>query len=168
MPPAVTPAEHVEPRGRGERQRLVVVANAGDARRGRRRTLFSIPFKSSMSDADLAHLHRELDLVTYLSPKPGVSGASPGVARLDTWSGLFLERGEGSDEWFLEGRTWDSPPKTTVHQWHIRAALAARELDPAVQIPRSESSQAPPLALRPVGRAANKRLAHLGRRLLRR
>ncbi len=44
-----------------------------------------------------------------MSPKPGVSGASQGVAQLDFWSGLFLERGAGADEWVLEGRTWAIP-----------------------------------------------------------
>lgn len=138
MPLAGTPAVPGEQRRRGEGQRPVAVANVGDARRGRRRTLFSIPFKSSMGDMDLTHLRSELDLVTYLTPKPGVSGASPGVARLDSWSGLFLERGGSSGEWRLEGRTWGSPPETTVHEWHVRAALTARELDPAVPIPWSE------------------------------
>ena len=65
------------------------------ARRGRRRTLFSIPFKCAMTDADVARLHRELDLATYLSPKPGVSGAGPGLVPLDIWTGLFMERGAG-------------------------------------------------------------------------
>lgn len=89
-----------------------------------------------MTDADIARLHSELDLVTYLTPKPGVSGASPGVVPLDFWSGLFLERGETEGEWALEGRTWGHPPESLVHDWHVRAALAAKELDPAVEIPK--------------------------------
>ena len=102
----------------------------------RQRTVFSIPFKSSMADADLERLRRELDLVTYLSPKPGVSGASPGVVPLDSWSGLFLQRGNPEGEWTLEARTWGAPPAALVHEWHVRAALVARELDPTVQIPQ--------------------------------
>jgi hypothetical protein len=101
----------------------------------RRHKLFSIPFRSSMSDADAARLHSELDLVTYLTPKPGVSGASLGVVPLDFWSGLFLEPGANDGEWVLEARTWGNPPESLVHEWQVRVALAARELDPAVQIP---------------------------------
>lgn len=98
-------------------------------------TLFSIPFTSQMTDADLARLRTELDLVSYLSPKPGVSGASPGVVPLDFWSGLFLVRGEADGDWSLEARTWGNPPEPQVHEWHIRAALAARQLDPTVPVP---------------------------------
>ena len=50
-----------------------------------------------------------------MSPKPGVKlRASPGVAQLDFWSGLFLEPGAGADkdEWVLEGRTWAISPTT--------------------------------------------------------
>ena len=137
------------------------------ARGHRQVTLFSVPFKSPMDDADLARLRRVLDLVTYMSPKPGVSGASPGVAQLDFWSGLFLEPGAGADEWVLEGRTWGDPPDSVIHEWHVRAALAARELDPTVQIPPWRSDAVAEHAMIPVGRAANKRLARLGRRLLR-
>lgn len=75
--------------------------------------LFSVPFKSRMTDDDVARLHGELDLVTYLTPKPGVSGASLGVVRI--------------------------PPR------HRLASTSARLIPP--------------------GRAANKRLARLGRRL---
>lgn len=108
---------------------------ATPAGQSRRRTLFSIPFTSSMTDLDLARLRRELDLVTYLSSKPGVSGASPGLVPLDFWSGLFLERGAGEGEWGLEARTWGDPPAPLVHEWQVRAALAARQLDPTVQVP---------------------------------
>lgn len=134
-------------------------------RTSRRITLFSIPFKSRMTDDDLARLHGELELVTYLAPKPGVSGASPAVVPLDLWSGLFLEHGAGDDEWTLEARTWGSPPESLVHDWHVRAAIVARELDPRVQIPprrRVQSADAPSL-----GRAANRRLSQRVRRLLR-
>ena len=89
-----------------------------------------------MTNAHVARLHNELQLVTYLTPKPGVSGAPPGVARLDFWSGLFLERGETEGEWVLEGCTWGHPPESLVHDWHVRAALVAKRLDQAVEIPK--------------------------------
>jgi hypothetical protein len=57
------------------------------------------------------------------------------VVPLDSWSGLFLERGAGQDEWVLEGRTWDDPPESAVYELHVRAALAAKKLDPTVQMP---------------------------------
>jgi hypothetical protein len=134
--------------------------------RSTRVTLFSVPFRSRMTDPDLARLHARLDLVTYVSPKPGVSGASPGVVPLDFWSGLFLERGAGETEWVLEGRTWGKPTEAAVREWHIRAALTARELDPAVEIPHRPQAQADKTRPLPVGPAANRRRARLGRRLL--
>jgi hypothetical protein len=138
-----------------------------ESRRQRTRlTLFSVPFSSPMSDLDLARLHSSLDLVTYISPKPGVSGASPGVVRLDFWSGLFLERGASEREWVLEGRAWDNPPEAAVHEWHIRAALAARELDPTVQVPSRQPAPREGTPSVPVGRAANKRLSRFRRRLV--
>lgn len=106
------------------------------AGRGRRRILFSVPFTSSMTDADFDLLRHELDLVTYVGPKPGVSGASPGVVPLDFWSGLFLERGAGDGEWVLQARSWGNPPASSIHEWHVRAALVAQQLDPTVQIPQ--------------------------------
>lgn len=99
------------------------------------RALFSVPIKSQMTDADLARLGSQLDLATYLSPKAGVSGASPGVVALDFWSGLFLVRGKADGEWSLEARTWSNPPEPVVHEWHVKAALAARQLDPTVPVP---------------------------------
>lgn len=130
-----------------------------------RRTLFQVPFRSEMSDADLARLHKALDLVTYLSAKPGVSGAQPGVVPLDFWSGLFLERGENDGEWQLVARTWGRPPEELVHEWQVQAALAARELDPAVTVPPVQREPLDETRLRPVGRASNRRLARLRRRL---
>lgn len=131
-----------------------------------RRTLFSVPLRTRMTDADLARLHHSLDLAIYITPKPGVSGAEPGVVPLDFWSGLFLERGASEDEWILEGRTWGNPPDGVVHQWHVGAALVARELDPTVEIPPHPAVATHNVASVQVGRAANKRLARLGRRLL--
>ena len=60
--------------------------------------MFQVPFRSAMSDADLAVLAHVLDLSTHMYPKMRPDPNSPGVARLDHFSGLFLERGadEGS------------------------------------------------------------------------
>jgi hypothetical protein len=129
------------------------------------RTLFEIPFHSSMDDGEAARLHKALDLVTYLSAKPGVSGGRPGVVPLDLWSGLFLERGEQQGEWQLVARSWGDPPEQLVHEWQVRAALAARELDRTVAVPAIEPRASDETPLRPVGRAANRRLARLRRRL---
>jgi hypothetical protein len=90
-----------------------------------------------MTGADLACLQRELDLVTYLSPKPGVSGTSPGVVPLDFWSGLFLERGASEWQWVLEARTWGDPPGPLVHEWHVRGAGG-----PAARPDRADSAAA--------------------------
>lgn len=134
-----------------------------------RRTLFSVAFASPMSDLDIARLARVLDLDTHLHPKLHNSPASPGVRRLDFDSGLFLLRGPEDGSWLLEGRAWGDPPRELVHKWHLRAAAAAHQLDPTVTVPlRSRAvAPSPDSATRPVGRAANKRLARIGRRLLR-
>ena len=68
--------------------------------------LFEVPFKSPMTDADLARLARLLDLSTHIYAKQRPNPTSPGVARLDHFSGLFLERGPSEGEWVLEARTW--------------------------------------------------------------
>lgn len=128
--------------------------------------LFSIAFKSPMADADLAHLRGALDLVTYSSRKPGVRAAQPGVVPLDFWSGLFLESGEGQDEWLLEARTWSNPPDPLVHEWRVRAAIAAKGLDPDVSIPPRADTVDPRGDTLPLGRAETKHLAHQRHRLL--
>jgi hypothetical protein len=119
-----------------------------------------------MGDADLARLAGTLDLTTHTQTKPGVGPISPGLVRLDFHSGLFLLRGATEDEWSLEGRTWGEPRGSTVHDCHIRAALAARQLDPAVKLPPRQSVALLDTRTRPVGRAATKRLARLEGRLL--
>ena len=99
-------------------------------------TLFAVPFASTMSDADIAVLTRTLDLVTHMHPKLHDSPTSPGVMRLDFYSGLFLERGPDEGYWVLEGRTWGDPSPSIVHDWHLRAAAAAHRLDPTVAVPK--------------------------------
>jgi hypothetical protein len=127
--------------------------------------LFEVTFHSAMSDADLDVLRHVLDLSTHMHPKMRPDPNSPGVARLDHFSGLFLERGTADGEWTLEGRTWGKPALESVHEWHLLAALAARQLDPWVTLPgRLRSTQLEAMD-RPLGRAANGRLAHLRRRL---
>jgi hypothetical protein len=98
--------------------------------------MFSVPFSSKMSDADIARLTRTLDLVTHLHPKLHNSPVRPGVLRLDFESGLFLMRGANEVEWALQGRTWGDPPPRIVHGWHLRALAAAHQLDPTVTLHR--------------------------------
>ncbi len=128
--------------------------------------MFQVAFRSSMSDADLAVLAHVLDLSTHMYPKMRPDPNSPGVARLDHFSGLFLERGADEGEWRLEGRTWGKPAPQTVHEWHLLAAQAARQLDPGVTLPEPMPDTHPSAPDRPLGQAANKRLAHLRRRLV--
>lgn len=99
------------------------------------RVLFQVPFQSTMTDSDLGRLARSFDLVTHMYSKMRPDPTSPGVARLDDFSALYLERGESDGQWVLEARTWGHPAAQTVHRWHVLAALSARELDPSVDLP---------------------------------
>jgi hypothetical protein len=134
--------------------------------------LFEVPFASVMSDCDLALLARILDLSTRIEPtiRPRHHAAprhhTPGFARLDHYSGLFLKRDEVEGEWLLEARTWGRPAAQSVHEWHVLAAGAARKLDPTVVPPERLDAGAREISDRPVGRAANKRLARIRRRLV--
>ena len=101
--------------------------------------LFSVAFTSPMRDSDLDRLARTLNLATHMHPKLHVSPASPGVARLDFDSGLFLVRGAEDGRWVLEGRTWGHPPPQFIRQWHLSAAAAARQLDSTVALPARAS-----------------------------
>ena len=83
--------------------------------------LFEVPFTSAMSDPDLAVLARVLDLSTHMQQKMRPDPNSPGVARLDHFSGLFLERGGDEGRWVLEARTWGDPAPRSVHEWHVLA-----------------------------------------------
>jgi hypothetical protein len=129
-------------------------------------TLFQIPFASAMSDADIALLARTLDLATHMHPKLHNSPTSQGVARLDFDSGLFLKRGPAEQRWVLEGRTWGHPSTGIVHDWHLLAAAAAHRLDPNVIFPERLAATPPETPTRPLGRAANKRIARIGRHIL--
>lgn len=109
------------------------VAAAATARRYR--VMFVVPFQTAMSDADIHRLNSVLGMDAHLHPKLRGSPASPGVSRLDFFSGLFLVRGDGPQDWRLEGRTWGAPAPESVQGWHLVAADAARLLDPTVPVP---------------------------------
>ena len=80
------------------------------------KVMFQVPFRSAMSDADLVVLAHVLDLSTHMYPKMRPDPNSPGVARVDHFSGLFLERSADEGPWMLEGRTWGKPAPQTVHE----------------------------------------------------
>jgi hypothetical protein len=101
-----------------------------------------------------------------MHPKLHDSPTSPGVVRLDFYSGLFLERGPDEGQWVFEGRTWGDPSPSIVHDWHLSAAAAAHQLDPTVAVPKRLAVATSGSSTRPVGWAANKRLARIGRRIL--
>jgi hypothetical protein len=129
-------------------------------------TLFRVSFASAMSDGDVALLARTLDLTTHMHPRLRQSPTSPGLVRLDHHSGLFLERGAAEGGWVLKARTWGHPALSTVHEWHVLAAGAARLLDPSVSFPERLATVSPEYPMRPLGRAANKRSARIRRRIL--
>ncbi len=112
--------------------------------------LFEVPFKSQMSDADLAELARTFDLTMHMDRKQSPNPTSPGVARLDYFSGLFLERGAAEGEWVLEARTWGQPALGSVHEWYLLAAGAAHQLDPSVKMPERLPPRPEEVADRPV------------------
>jgi len=118
-----------------------------------------------MSDPDIALLVGTLGLTAHMRPKLRRSPASPGTVRLDHYSGLFLERGAMEGQWVLEARTWGQPAPESVHAWHLLAAGAARLLDPVVTFPERLTAFSAGYPMRPLGRAANKRLAGFRRRL---
>jgi len=128
--------------------------------------LFEVPFKSEMTDADLARLARMFDLATHMYPKQRLNPTSPGVARLDHFSGLYLERGSTDGEWVLEARTWGQPAAASVHEWHLLAAQAAHQLDPSVKMLERLRTRPVELPDRPVGEVLNRRFAAFRRHLV--
>lgn len=127
--------------------------------------LFEVPFSSAMSDHDSALLGRMLDLSSRMNPKLGPRHESPGLARLDHSSGLFLNRGADEGTWVLQARTWGHPTAASVHGWHVLAADAAHQLDATVVLPERREVTTPEIADQPLGRAANRRFAQVRRRL---
>lgn len=131
---------------------------AGRQSHGRGGTvLFEVPFTSAMSDSDLAVLARVLDLWTHMYPKMRPDPNSPGVARLDHFSGVFLERGADEGQWVLEARTWGQPAPQSAHEWHVLVAQAARQLDPRVTLPDRLPDLHRQTPDHPLGQAANSR-----------
>jgi hypothetical protein len=117
-----------------------------------------------MGYAEAERLSRVLSMTMCMHPKLHNSPAALGVVSLDSRSGLFLARGEDEGEWVLECRTWGDPPTELVRHWHVLAAEAAHELDPAVSLPRYLAAPVPDGPVRHVGRAENKRYARFARR----
>jgi hypothetical protein len=128
------------------------------------RVLFEVTFTSAMTDSDLALLARTLDLSTHMVQKMRPDPNSPGVARLDHFSGLFLERGERDGQWLLEARTWGKPASESVHEWNLLAAGAAHQLDPTVEPP--ERVARTDVRIPEVGEVLNRPLAAFRRRLV--
>ena len=131
------------------------VAAAATARRYR--VMFAVPFRTAMSDADIHRLNSVLGMDTHLHPKLRGSPASPGVSRLDFFSGLFLVRGDGPQDWRLEGRTWGAPAPESVQGWHLVAADAARLLDPTVPVPSRLETHGRPTTIGTLSRATARR-----------
>jgi hypothetical protein len=129
-------------------------------------TLFEVRFATAMTDSDLALLVRTLDLSTRIHPKMHPRHERPGLARLDHYSGLFLNRGSAEGQWTLEAKTWGHPAPHSVHEWHVLAAGAAHQLDPTVALPERLNASSPEIPDRPLGRAANRRLAGIRRHMV--
>ena len=119
--------------------------------------MFAVPFQTAMSDADIHRLNSVLGMDTHLHPKLRGSPASPGVSRLDFFSGLFLVRGDGPQDWRLEGRTWGAPAPESVQGWHLVAADAARLLDPTVPVPSRLETHGRPTTMGALSRATARR-----------
>ena len=69
--------------------------------------------------------------------------------------------------WDQSSISCEAAPPLGWPAWHIRAALTAKQLDPTVEPPPRLSVASLERPTHPVGRIAKKRLARLGRRLLR-
>ena len=163
-PTSSAPRVHRRPANEASLGRVPAASHKSRRRGGT--VLFEVPFSSAMSDADLAVWARVLDLSTHMQQKLRPDPNSPGVARLDHFSGLFLERGADEGRWVLEARTWGDPAPSSIHEWHLLAAQVARQLDARVALPARRPDVPPKTRDRPLGRAANKRLASIRRRLV--
>jgi hypothetical protein len=139
--------------------------DVSDPAHGSGATLFEVPFSSAMGERDAVRLGRLLDLSLRLHPKAQPSHETPGLARLDHDSGLFLTRRAHEGEWMLQARTWGHPAAQTVHAWHVLVAGAARQLDPAVVLPQRRIAGDATSSFEPLGHAAGKRFAHIRRRM---
>lgn len=128
--------------------------------------LFEVPFASAMSELDLALLERRLDLSTRVHAEMHPRPDSPAFVRLDRYSGLFVECGAAEGQWMLQARTYGRPAPQSVHEWHVVAAGGAHQLDRTVTLPKRLCASAPDTPDRQLGRAANKRLARIRRRMV--
>jgi len=144
-PPSASAAEPIAPVRRHER--------GG-------RVLFTVPFQSAMTDPDVDRLAHALDLWSHMNVKLYRSPTSRGVARLDHFSGLFLEPGDRDGKWVLEARTWGQPAPETVHGWHLVASVAAHQLDPTVPHPARQVQTDTASLDRPVEKHHRWSLAH--------
>lgn len=126
---------------------------------------FEVHFRSGMAGSDLELLRRQLGMTTHVEHKLPVDPNSPAVAQLDRDSSLLLEHGYGEDQWVLQARTWGTPSASTVHDWRVRVAEVARQLDRGVQLPERLPIEPDDTPQHPVGYAANHRLAPIRRRL---
>ena len=96
------------------------------------RTLFSVPFRSRMNGAEIAHLRAEAGMTTHFHPKHPAVAPPLGFAPLDSDSGLYLTRVGEPDRWALEGRTWGEPDREIAERWRRHALYVAHGLDPKV------------------------------------
>jgi hypothetical protein len=129
-------------------------------------TLFEVPFAAAMGGHDLAMLAGELDMSTTPRSKGDPRENHLAFARLDHFSGLFLNRSTVEGEWVLKAMTWGHPGPQPIHGWHVAAAAAAQRLDPTVKAPDRAADTAPDIPTRHVGSASNRRLSRFRRRLV--
>ena len=130
------------------------------------RVLFEVPFTSAMGDADLALLARLLDLSTHMYPKMRPDPTSPGVARLDHFSGLFLERGADQRPMGNAGPHLGkpcSPERPRMASARRPSGSPARR---RVTLPERLPDTHIQIADRPLAQAATKRLANIRRHLV--
>lgn len=127
--------------------------------------VFEVHFRSGMAGSDLELLRRQLDMTTHVEHKLPVDPNSPAFAQLDQDSSLLLEHGSREGQWVLQARTWGTPSASTVHDWQVRVAQVAHQIDRDVQLPDRLPVEPDDTPQRPVGRAANRRLAPIRRRL---
>jgi hypothetical protein len=118
-----------------------------------------------MGEHDSLRLGRLLDLSVRVHPKAQSPHETPGLARLDHHSGLFLTRRAHEGEWLLQARTWGQPAAQSVHDWHVLVAGAAHQLDPTVVVPKRRHAHAAEIGYEPLGKAASQRFAYIRRRM---
>jgi hypothetical protein len=145
----------------------LILSEAGASRGARVPvTLFEVSFAAVMDGHDLAMLAGALDMTTTPRSKGDPRENDLAFARLDHFSGLFLERSIVEGQWVLKGMTWGHPGPQPVHEWHVVAAAAAQRLDSTVKAPERAAATALDVPNHYVGRASNRRLSRFRRRLV--